>query len=202
MAADDASKDTILTFLLNATSDFIENYTGRKFARQEVTEKVEGAGLPDILVSITPVVSVSLVALDTHAYTDYSILDAEAGILQRRGGWTDTGFQTRYLNDAPSAYAEKRWNITYIGGYILPGWTGDPTPVRNLPYDLERAALEIVRGMYKNVTSGVDPNMTSYKIGETAAAWKQDAAFIGGDLAALGVPPSAIGILQHYRRPF
>jgi hypothetical protein len=96
--------------------------------------------------------------------------------------------------------------VRYIGGYNLPGWVAVPpdvtAPVRNLPYDLERACVEMVRGAYKQFQSGADPSMTTYKIGETMASWKQDADFVGGDLAAMGIPASALGILRHYRRPY
>lgn len=193
----------MLTHLLNASSDFICTYCGREFARQKVEELLPGDGLPDLLVSITPIVTVEKVELDSSEYTDYTLMDKEMGCLQRRGGWTDTSFYTHYINDAPSGYAERRWKVTYTGGYNLPGWTGTPTPpVRTLPYDLERACLEIIRSGYKQAAIGADPAMTMYKIGETQASWKQSAEFLGGDVAALGIPPSALGILQHYRRAF
>jgi hypothetical protein len=209
----DNSQDDILTHLLASTSNFISNFCGRDFAKQKVDEAIASVGMPDMLVSITPILSVTSVALDEAPYTDYVVLDTEAGILQSSRGFQSTGIGAFYLNEAPTNYAETKWHVIYTGGYVLPGWTllddtfytgTAPVPkfVRTLPYDLERACIEICRSSFKQIQTGADPAMTTYKIGETMAQWKQDAAFVGGDIAALGIPASVVGILQHYRRAF
>lgn len=198
----DPGQVDMMTHLLQMSSDFVCNYCGRQFAKQRVLEMRPGDGLPDLLLSITPIVEVETVQFDGGAEdTDYIIGDPEAGYLQKQGGWRDTSFWSHYLNDSPTSYAQLKWGITYTGGYVLPGWpTG--SGARTLPYDLERACIEIVRSGYKQAIIGADPAMTTYKIGETMASWKQDADFLGGDMAALGIPASAVGILQHYKRPF
>jgi hypothetical protein len=209
----DTSNDDVLKHLLSSASAFIENYCGRRFAKQKVIEDTAGSGLPDMLVSVTPILGVEAVYLDEAAYTDYIVANPEAGILQRRGSWSYTGFNSFYLNDAPSNYAEDRWHFHYTGGYVLPGWVGKddtfytgggttPKFIRTLPYDLERACIDIVRSQLKQIQTGADPAMTTYKIGETMAQWKQDVDFLGGDMAAMGIPASAIGTLQHYRRAY
>lgn len=196
LSQDTADPDELLLNTIREVSDWISNYCNRAFQLEEVEELVAGDNLPDMLLSRTPLVEVTEVALlgltatdAVQLITDYDIFDREAGIIQRRLGFTTTNLSNNTISFAPSNYAQKRWRITYSGGYELPNWRdGD----RNLPYDLERAAIEIVKTFYLN--RKFDTSITSYKIGDTSVSWRAGA----GELS--GIPERAQNILNYYRR--
>ena len=188
--------------LIRAASAWIENYCGRTFGLQRVKERLVGTGLPNMLLTLTPLVEVEKVTFDDIEITSdsWEIYDKDVGTLQRQIGWLSTNlpFGAHSFNPHPSPYATKRWAVVYSAGYILPGWviTGED---RNLPYDLERACISVLQSIRLNAK--IDGGWTSYKIGETQVVWgkRSDA---GDDPFALGLPQSAIGILNFYRRGY
>jgi hypothetical protein len=151
-----------------------------------------------LLLSLTPVIEVTLVEFDDGEITDWSVYDNAAGIIQRRARFKSTEFVHNNLDLAPTNYGEKRWHVTYTGGYVLPGWTGTPSPTRTLPYDLERAVVSMVKTQLASVK--FDGTMKSYKIGDTAIVWDTGSAETG-NVSAL-VPNSAMAVLNYYRRAF
>lgn len=192
----DETYDELLEDFIKESSDFIENYTGRKFGLATVRESVVGNGLPDILLSRTPILEVLEVMLDETAYTDYTVYDKDAGILQRTLGWTSTNIRHDLISPHPSSYGEKRWHITYTGGYVLPSWMGSSGD-RDLPYDLERACIELVKTDFYNRSR--DGTITQYKQGETSVTWKQSSwDQERGELANL--PSRAATVLAYYKR--
>lgn len=190
------SQDVNLTSMIQAASDFVKRYCGRDFAKQTIKESIVGKGVPDMLLSLTPLVEVTLVEFDDTEITDWELYDAESGIIQRRARFRSTEFGHTNFDAAPTNYAEKRWHVTYTGGYVLPSWTGQGA--RTLPYDLERAVLDMVRSTYAK--QGFDGTMKSYKIGDTAVAWETGSAETAGVNAL--VPNSALAVLNYYRRAF
>lgn len=201
--ASDESKDDLLADMITSASDFIRRYTGRDFARQVVTEKLPGKGTPDLILSITPLVEVLSVKKDGMNYTDWTILDREAGFIQREAGFTSTAFGHSSIDRAPSSFYRYAWEVTYEGGYILPGW-GSSQGELNLPFDLQRAVSEIVKSAYMG--RGMDGNWKSYKIGDTAVSFGSTtgggAAGADASNAIAGIPPNALSVLQWYRRAF
>lgn len=183
--------DPLLLDIIKAASQFVVSYTGRDFALQTVKESKISNGDPELLLSITPIVEIEKVELDDHTIDGWVLYDAEAGIIQRRGGFQSTNLPFGTINRFPSSYAEKRWHITYTGGFILPGW-GSSHGERNFPYDLERAVIDMVKAQVK--TANLDTGMTRYKIGETQITWAAEGA---GSL-----PKSAENVLNYYRRAF
>lgn len=183
--------DTMIDDMISATSDFVVNYCGREFAKQRVKESLPGKGLPEILLSITPLVSVEKVEFDDTEIESWVIHDREAGIILRRGGFRSTNLPFNTINSHPSSYEENRWHFTYVGGFILPGWNGN-NGTRNMPYDLERAVIDIVKGQY--LSRDIDASITRYRIGDTQAWWDRRGAG--------SMPEAAEMVLNYYRRAF
>lgn len=191
----DTSSDSLLEQQIQEISDFISTFTGRIFARQTIAESIRGDGLPDMLLSLTPILTITSIELNGNAVTDYEILDADIGIIQRETGWTSTNLPFNTIDFAPSSYFTKDWVVTYEGGYRLPNW--NDSDERSLPYDLERAAIEMVKSSYIN--RGVDSSWKSYKIGETAVSWNKAP---GTEAISSIIPDAAMGVLNYYRRPY
>lgn len=195
IASDDVSHDETLTDMIQAASDFAVRFTNRIFAKQTVKESLVGKGRPDLMVSITPILTLTKVEYDEAEADDVVILDHDAGFIQRRAGFRSTEFLSNDFDAAPSSYGEKRWHVTYTGGYVLPGWAADPHGARTLPYDLERAIMDMVKVSFKNIA--LDGSMKSYKIGDTSITW--DRSLAEGNLGGL-VPPNALAVLRYYQR--
>lgn len=189
--------DTLIEQMIREASAWACKFTGRTFALEEVREKLPGKGLPELILSRTPIVSITSVKFDTSVITDYSIKDKDVGTLFRRSGWTNTNLPWNTIQPHPSSYDEDRWVIEYWGGYVLPNW-GSSEGTRNFPYDLQRAVTEMVKATFLN--RKMDGSLRSYKIGDTSVTWDRGAA---GDSSMQGaIPNSALNVLQFYRRAF
>lgn len=189
-------QDELIEDMVRAASDFVVTYCGRDFARQRVRESIVSKGTPELLLSLTPVINIEFVDYDDSEITDWVLYDKEAGIIQRRNGFQSTNLPFHTIDRAPSSYHEKRWHVTYTGGFVLPNWDVSEG-TRNLPYDLERAVIDMVKTQVK--TAPIDGNMRSYKIGDTQITWDRSL----GETGAGGIiPNSALSVLNYYRRPF
>jgi len=189
--------DDQIECMIQESSDFIVSYTARTFARQNVTEAFVGKGLPNAQLSITPINSISALTFKTSPVTNFTIDDKEAGIIQIETGFTSTEIGWNTIDRAVSPYAVKDWACTYIGGYILPSWqlTGLS---RDLPYDLERACIEMTKVTFHNAS--LDGSIRTYKIGDTSVTWDKSSSGSGANNA--GIPTVAANILDYYRRAF
>ena len=195
----DADQDEPIEDMIQQNSDFITSYTSRVFARQNVTESFIGKGLPNVELSITPIISISELKLKEAIVTseNFTINDAEAGILQIETGFTSTELAWNTIDRAVSPYGVKDWSCTYIGGYTLPSWQTTGIP-RDLPYDLERACIEMTKSTFHNAS--LDGSIKTYKIGDTSVTWDKSSSASGVNNA--GIPTVAANILDYYRRAF
>lgn len=189
--------DDLIEDMIKAASDFTVNYCGREFALQEVKESLPGKGMPNLLLSLTPIIELSLVEYDDDEVSNCSILDDKAGIIQCLDGFKDTSFKHNTIDRYPSSFYQNRYHVTYTGGYVLPGW-GSSQGVRTLPYDLEQAIMEMVQSQFS--TRKFDGTVKSYKIGDTAITWDRSASMDAGGGVAL--PQRVVGVLNYYRRAF
>lgn len=120
----DALKDALLEGWINDASEAIERRCGRKFQRAEVLEKLRGTGTQSLLLSRTPVVSVTSVEVDGTMLEDddYEIDDGGAGILNRESGWPTSGESCVGIAWTPVPGTGKRnIEVTYTAGYVTPG---------------------------------------------------------------------------------
>jgi hypothetical protein len=205
----DSSQDARLYGIIRAVSDLVCSYCGRAFALEEVKESVGGVGLPDLLLSRTPITEITSVNFDDGEFNDWVILDREAGIVQATSGWASTEYDWTTISYGPAPYMRYLWEFTYKGGYVLPGW---PSPAkRTLPYDLEMAVVDMVKAQYflgSNVAIGGSGaiGVSRYKIGETEIAFDtsgqtgSSAGMTSTGAAMPGISAMANGILSYYRR--
>lgn len=180
--------DALIDSFIQQVSDAIATYCGRVFPRQTYQETVAGYGDPILMLSRTPIVSVSSVSLSGDVITDYTIEDAGAGFLYRERGWIWTAGVGWQLTDyvIPRSEAPK-FTVTYIAGYYLPSAGAN----RNLPHDIEKAAIESVKAAYK--ARKRDPNVAEKKVGDLSIKW------VAGSESGF-LPVSALGRLEPWKR--
>lgn len=186
----DESKLDILEDLIREAKAITDAYCCRSFDKQEaVVEKVRGHDDAFILVSITPIIEIDSITIDGVALadTDYEIDDAASGTIYRENGWESKstflpGIMNRPIPNSQQANIE----VTYDGGYILPGVTG-----RTLPYDIERANFQIVKHLYQSRFR--DMSIVSEKADDIYQVTY-------GDGAKADIPQVAQDLLNRWRR--
>lgn len=174
--------DDMLTHWINAITDAVEQYCGRRFRQTTYTDEVyERRHGPELPLRQYPIVSVSAVSIGGAAIAagsrdDQYSVRAEEGILWRRLGWGD------YWRIAPP---QRDVLVTYTAGYILPKDEAPGTP-RTLPHDLEDAVAELVLARYKRRGQvGLAAESTPDGVSQTFAWW----------------PAHVRAVLDRYRRP-
>jgi hypothetical protein len=267
--------DPFLDALIDAASDAIQSYCNRDkapFARQLYVETLGAFGDISLMLKATPLVLISSVLQDGAVLTDWSIEDADSGLLYRRNQFTATaqlnpglgGRQTFPWYGSPIPGAEElRFTVTYIAGHLVPAQdligkatisadaaddsindsdggfpellkagdtvrvsgfetaanngrftvTGTPTTskiplvasltteaasapvsvfVRTLPFDLEKAAVETVKGWYFDREKAT--SVRRERVGATDTEYADPLAI------RTGLPASAIGYLRAFMR--
>lgn len=131
----DSSKDTILSQLIKVSSAQIVSYCGRDFAQTTVDEALPSEGGYRLVLSGFPVTTLTSVKYKTVAVDtdEYYLNPAKAGFLDNTSSWENTDDALDYV-------------IRYTYGYILPSMAG----TRDLPYDVEQAAVELTKINYLN----------------------------------------------------
>lgn len=166
LAITDDDQDEVLADYIGRVSDAVRSFTNRSWARETYVETVKGSGTSKLILARRPIVSVSSV-LDSvgQAITDYTIEDPDAGLLYRKNGWTwAPAIGWRSSEYVVPGSDEPNFTVTYIAGYILPGFTSGEA---NLPRDVEDAVIEEVKERYRGRRSGSDERIKSRKIGGT-----------------------------------
>lgn len=132
-------KDALLEIMLSGASGYIEKWTGRRFKKDERTEKYNPSGdSARLYLRAVPVESVSAVNLDGQALGSGAyIQSSDAGFLSYASGLWPKGVQNA--------------SVTYTGGYVLPK-DADGENERTLPYEIELAALKLAAGFYNRST--------------------------------------------------
>ncbi|MFE0394746.1 phage gp6-like head-tail connector protein [Paenibacillus lactis] len=129
--------DDMLTLQLASASAAIENRCKRNFKKQRYTERISGyAGSKYVNLRNYPVHSVEF-----PSAWDYEIL--EDGRIYRAEGWPG---------------GEHNIEVSYIGGYVLPG-DATPEEPRTLPEPLEIACLLLTQTMLR------EPGIRSERVG-------------------------------------
>lgn len=175
--------DALLEFLVNAVSEDVKLYCAREFRKQTYTDELYvGHGRQMLLLKHRPIVTVTTVKETDIALaaTEWSIHDAEAGMLFREKGWHGGSYALADLTGDVHPFAVKfNYKVTYDAGYVLPKDGSTSTP-RTLPFSLERAVVEICAALYKHrdnvgLKSKTYGGFESGSLSETYALWPEHA---------------------------
>jgi hypothetical protein len=193
----DASHDAYLQFLINAATTSIEKFTGRKFAQETLVEHVPGYGSTRIMVSRTPIVEINEIRVGEPPVdpavidpTTYAIEDRHAGLIRRINfTWRYTGFSRQWIErerlpgtEAPTIA------VDYKGGYVTPKMAeDDPELQRDLPYDLENAALMLITTRF--ATRGERRDIVTERVMSASFTYSRSE-----------LPQEVVDILHHYER--
>lgn len=172
------SATALLERLINGASEAIERFCGRHFEYEaNISEKVAGYGGVRLVVSRTPVVSIASIAYNgsTISSSEYSIEDADAGLIYRSTGWKWTAIRRPDITqDRLPGTEQKLFTVTYTGGYVTPQQAADnPALTRSLPYDLEQACIDAVVTWYRD--RGENRNITSEKVMSASLSYNRHA---------------------------
>lgn len=184
----DPAKIELVADYINEATAAISNFCGRTFHREAgIVEKVAGFGSEFLLLSKTPVESISAISFDgvTVSSSDYSIHSAGAGMIYNANGWNDTGGHSGNLSKTPVGGSRaKLYSVTYTGGYVMPGNSG-----RTLPYDIERACIEMVKSLvFGRRDSSVKSESVDGVYSVTYADDNRDGSSLPSNIAAMLSP--------------
>jgi len=190
----DTSLHALLGDLIRQATFQIQKFTGRVFAHEVVTESLPGTGTPLLYVSRTPIRNLTQVTIDGDVVpaTEYTIEDAEAGsILLHTDGtppapkvWPQSAHVTSGLSLFPLlGLGSNNVDIQYEGGYKMPGESG-----RDLPYDLERACLDLCKTFY--LERGENPRIIEQAVGDSSERRG----------SSMGIPPHVLSRLAPWKR--
>lgn len=150
----DTTKDLKLDMILDGVSNYIEGQTARKLQLQLHDLKLSGDGSDELVLPHYPILvedesgqQVAAVAsleidsqeidIDAELASGDLEIDAEAGIIYRKSGWSDGSRNIR---------------IVYSAGYDMPGESGD-NAAETIPADLELAAIRLAARVYERSTA-------------------------------------------------
>ena len=185
-----------LESLIEEASAEFQKLCGRDlYFRTGIEERVPGYGTQDLQVEeANPVVEVTLVQnvfgvgtaeIPSDSYYVKTSRNGRSCIRLNSGCWQWTADFIAGVKASPVAGTERDdYQVDYSGGYVTPNQAEvDPLLTRNLPFDIERAVLDLVaslflqRGKDKTVTSKTtsagSQTWTNYppNFEATAAAW-------------------------------
>jgi len=186
----DTTIDAFLTRVIEASSDAIERYCNRVFARQVYTETIRGSDHPILVLTQTPILAVASVLSDGEPITDYVLDDPDVGSLYREVGW----FRNAWIGWAtepatlPTTEAPT-YTVEYTAGYYLPGESG-----RNLPSAIEQAAILTVSDVFMKSTHGTG-NIKSKKVGDLSIEYTQSAEGQFASVEVNAIPAAARSLL-------
>jgi len=186
----DITYDKLLFDMITQASDYIVRYTGREFAKETISETLPARGGFKLVLTRTPIVSITQI-LKSGIVVDsstYSIDDAEAGILFRKSGWTDTSFTESFITAWPSSEGRRDWQVDYVAGYVLPE---DPSGSSNLPGDIQRACILLAKTWFLDRKS--NPDIQSVRIGDA-----EETRFSRSS----GIPPTVQKLLDPWKRVY
>lgn len=176
--ATSTSRDNLLDRHITRASRAVETFLGQDVTLQTYRETVAGMGRRSLMLSRTPVRAVKALyrGTDTDDATVVEssefILDPEAGLIQRDGGFTWTvplqgrgnavwGGDAIPLDPQPLGGQEERpWLVDYVAGYVYAGlspdsdnWStekGTTSTGRTLPEDIETGAILKAQDLHDN----------------------------------------------------
>lgn len=176
--------------LINQASAACVGYCGRSFARGTWTESFTQEGNV-LALSRCPVQSiVALARYGTAQDLTSWLFDPDSGLVYPAQGWDGDGWGFKWSD--PPTLNRIATTVTYVGGYLLPNDVG-----RDLPDDVERAAIEATKALWFATGAGRarDPAIRSESIEGIGMTQYRDPV-----PGSFGLPMMAADLLRPYRR--
>lgn len=203
ISSPDSDTTAVLERLIESASRAIEQYVGRTLYYEAGIEERAGVvgRTKTLLLERRPIVSITSIEWDpdgdgsgatTVPATSYRIGDAEAGeVIRDEGTWQRYALGAGVRPDPIRGSDIELYTVTYTGGWVTPQQAADDGSLtRELPYDIEQAALLVASSMYR--ARGRDRAVKSRK---TLGA---SITYHGGGSGGMG--PDARALLSSYRR--
>ncbi len=114
------SDDAFLTKLISRVSSRMEVITRRRFARESITEAINGSGRTDILLSRFPIVNISEIRYNGSAISSSKYKQLGSGILFREVGWTENVMIAEVITISQlNMPGDIDWAFDYTSGFLL-----------------------------------------------------------------------------------
>lgn len=179
----DVADEALIRHEIGRQSAAIVQWLRRDLARQSYSEVFRDVCSDLLILANAPIVTIDSVTVDgaVLASTDYEY-DAGAGLLYH------------LCNDYRAGWYACKVTVAYTAGFVLPKQTkigaDDLDDARNLPFDIESAAIELVK--YRYFSRERDPSTKSIDIpGVLSESF--------GDIGPDGIPEQVKAILAPYR---
>lgn len=195
---------TVVPRLILVASEAVRSYLrrGALHYSSTVTETLAGYGRVYLSLQRMPIVAITSIAVDgtTVTSTEYSIYDANAGLVYREDGWLwSANYQPGIVYERNPGTEKKNITVVYGGGWVTPGQNSlDNTQVRTLPYDIEQATIDTCVALYRN--RGRDWNVSSETLGGASITYSGANTAIGRGEGGI-IPDAAVALLRPYRVP-
>lgn len=191
-------EDAVLAALIAEASSACVGHIGRPIARQRYTETVKAYDLIELQLSRFPIdTSAAItVSIDGEAMTDFSVEDAEAGILLRENGWPWSGSLSGIDGFRTPDSELPLVSVVYTAGWAVPGQAA-PDGELTLPAKISRACFEAVKDWW--LRDQRDTQITARNIPQPGGVATVSYATPSTDLLAL--PPISLALLREYRCP-
>jgi hypothetical protein len=192
-----SGEDAYIEQLIEAVSERIAKYCGRVLHYSDAQEDtIPGYGDTFLVVSRPPIEEITSIEYNSSEIdsSNYIIDDADAGLIYSERGWTWTALRSACLVGADKLVGTENplYVVVYKGGYITPQQDADGVGTRDLPYDLEDAAIEAITYRYRR--KGKDPSIVSEKLLGSGVTYASHS-----DLDASGFPPHVRSVLDTYK---
>jgi hypothetical protein len=197
-----SAHDAALERRILHASALVEAYCGRRFRREQRTEKLPGYGTTRLLPSVTPIISVVYIlsedgsVVDSNSYSLEYDERGEAWAIYSESGWqwTAAGLQGSAAQPIPLVGSERRaFTVTYLGGYVLPN-DSNQTPVPKLPALISEATLLLAATLWHK--RGRDATVAAETVGDASVQF----AVPSSPAEQLGIPADIAAMLSAYRR--
>lgn len=183
----DDSEDKQLARFITSASRLVATFIGRTLAKQTYTERTQGYGTLELMLTHTPILSLSSVYINGELVIDAEISNPDSGLLYRENGWRWNTDNYSGLSMQPMPGREHpKIKVTYEAGYVLPSFQEDED---TLPPDIEEACVIAAKDLYlaKETYTGISQE----KVGDISVSYSQKRG---------GLSELAKDILEPYRR--
>ncbi len=154
-----STHDTLLTALINAATDFIESYIGRRITEQAITEELhDGDGSDSILLKQYPIDSGETITLEQASNpnvndSNFSTLSSSLYFVDYNTGIITTNFTLQQ--------GIRNYRVSYTSGYAD----------ADVPFDIKWAAWELVSNMFNTRKAA---GTTSQTLGDLSASFTRE----------------------------